>query len=242
MSLIAADIVRAAVRFVLLAGLCHLAGCWSQEIARVHDELITSIRDEKDAREKFEQRLADAEREVEFLVDQTPACKSRELGKLLVDRCQDNSCQPGALEESLAGLEKLRDSFVIAYLRPQQGAEGLSFGRIKELTRLFEFPRRRPTSRLLIVTLPQGQDQAALERARKVAEDLLVKIHEKVGASRDYQKIVTTAVSCHPGNRRLFLQFAKQKPPDLSREPKPADAIIAMIFRLDCYHSNPSDP
>jgi hypothetical protein len=242
LSLIAGGIVRAVLRTVFLAGLCHLAGCWSQEIARVHDELTKDIRDEQDVRKEFERRLLAAEREVEFLVDQTPACKSRDLGRMLVKRCQDNTCEPGVLEESLAGLEKLRDSFVIAYLRPQQGAEGLSFGRIKELTRLFEFPRRRPTSRLLIVTLPQGQDQAALERARKVAEDLLVKIHEKVGASRDYQKIVTTAVSCHRDNRQLFLQFAKQKPPDLSREPKPADAIIAMIFRLDCYHSNPSDP
>jgi len=223
------------VQFILLAGLAHLAGCWSQEIARVHDELTLVIRDEKDDRKQLEERLQRAEQEVMFLVDQTPACKSRELGKMLNERCQDNSCQPGALEQSLAGLEKLRDSFVIAYLRPQQGAEGLSFGRLKELRTLFEIPRRRPTSRLLIVTLPQSPDQAALERARKVADDLLTKINHEISASRDYPKIVTTAVSCHRDNRQLFLQFAKQKPPDLSKEPKPADAIIAMIFRLDCY-------
>jgi hypothetical protein len=205
----------------------------------VHDELSKDLRDEQDARREFERRLLDAEREVEFLVDQTPACQSREWGRMLVKRCQNDSCEPGALEESLAGLEKLHDSFVIAYLRPQQGAEGLSFGRIKELTKLFEFPRRRPTSRLLIVTLPQGQDQASLERARQVAADLLVKLREKVSASRDYKPVVTTAVSCHRDNRRLFLQFAKQKPPDLSKEPKPADAILAMIFRLDCHHEAP---
>ncbi|HND10618.1 MAG TPA: hypothetical protein PKI03_22385 [Pseudomonadota bacterium] len=220
---------------MLWAGLVLLSGCWSQEIAQVRVDLTKDIRDEQDARVEFERRLLAAERELQFLVDQTPACKSRGAGQILVERCQDKSCEPGALEAALADLEKLRDSFVIAYLRPQQGAEGLSVGRTNELTKLFEFPRRRPTSRLLIVTLPQGQDEASRERARKVADELLAKIRERVEASRDYQPVVTTAVSCHRDNRQLFAKFAAKKPPDLSKEPKPAEAIIAMIFRLDCY-------
>jgi hypothetical protein len=186
------------------------------------------------ARQKVESRQADLEMELQWLIDQTPACKVRRYGQLLKESCQNNRCEPESFRIALQGLQSLSDSYVVVYLRPGQGADGLTGERLDEVSHLLQDHNRRPTTRLLLVALPSGESQADWQRADVVAHELLTKIQTKLTYSRDFRPLGPTAVGCSRDTRALFREFAAKKPPR-GREPRFGDAIVAVIFRLDCY-------
>ncbi|HMU41558.1 MAG TPA: hypothetical protein PKE31_21300 [Pseudomonadota bacterium] len=187
------------------------------------------------ARQRVEARLSDAEMELQWLIDQTPACKVRRYGQLLKESCQNNRCEPESFKEALQGLSNLRDSYVVIYLRPGPGADGISGERLDEVSHMLLDRARRPTTRLLVVALPHGETQADWQRADQVARDLLAKIQIKLTYSRDFHPLGPTAIGCSRDMRNLFAQFAAKKPPRLPKEPKLSEAITAVVFRLDCY-------
>lgn len=216
---------------ITLVLLLLFSGCLAEEI----QALRTEYGSQQAARQRSESRLTEIEMELQWLIDQTPACKVRRYGQLLKESCQNNRCEPEAFKEALQGLQNLRDSYVVVYLRPSLGAEGLTGERLDEISHMLLDRNRRPTTRLLVVTLPSGESQAEWQRADQVAHDLLAKIQSRLEYSREFRPIGPTAVGCSRDTRSLFAQFAAKKPPRPPKEPKLGEAITAVIFRLDCY-------
>ena len=194
-----------------------------------------AVTTEQTAQSQTEKRLADIELEVKYLVDQTPACKVRRFGNMLVESCRNGSCDPESFRQAMQGLIELREAYVVAYLRSNRGAEDLNGERLEEIRHMLADRSRRPTSRLLVVALPSGEPRADWERASQVAQDLLTRIHDRVSGSHAFAVIKPTAIGCSRDTRSLFTQFAAKKPPHPPKEPKVGQAIIAVIFRLDCY-------
>jgi hypothetical protein len=201
---------------------------------------------------RLDTELRRAQIEIDWLTDQTPACKYREYGQRLKDSCEQGRCDPSSTNSALSKLKELPGSYVVLRLKPELGAEGLTRGHLDQIMELLLSRTPRPTTRLLLLVMPpanQRDPQGQAQQASQIATDLRDSIRKQIGHSRDFGWATPTIVGCTKETKAIFHQFgalytaqllAKKVTPE--KEPKPEDSLTVILFRLDCFASNYATP
>src|SRR6195952_5703656 len=91
--------------------------------------------------------LRRAQFEVDWLAEQTPACKYREYGQRLPDSCAEGRCDPSNTNSALTKLKDVAGSYVVLRLRPELGAGALTRSHIDQIMELLLGRTARPTTR-----------------------------------------------------------------------------------------------
>ena len=237
--------------------LLGLSGCaLPPEVAQLQKTvtaLQTKRQTDEEAFHKLETDLHRAQVEIDWLTDQTPACKYREYGQRLKDSCEQGRCDPGTTNSALNKLKELPGSYVVLRLKPELGAEGLTRSHLDQIMELLLTRTARPTTRLLLLVLPhsgsKGDPQGQAQQASQVAIDLKESIRQKLGHSRDFGWATPTVVGCTKEAKAIFYQFASLYTAQLAqrkitpeKEPRPEDSLVVILFRLDCFASNYTAP
>lgn len=189
--------------------------------------------------------LQRAKFEVDWLAEQTPACKYREYGQRLKDSCEQGRCDPSNTNSALSKLKELPGSYVVMRLRPELGAGGLTRSHIDQIVELLLGRTARPTTRLLLMVMPpanQRDPQGQAQQASQAAMDLRDTIRQKIAHSRDFGWLTPTVVGCTAETKKIFYQFAALYAAQLAhnktpveKEPRPEDSLTVILFRLDCF-------
>jgi hypothetical protein len=207
---------------------------------------------DEEAMHRLDTDLHRAQIEIDWLTDQTPACKYREYGQRLKDSCEQGRCDPSSTNSALTKLKELPGSYVVLRLKPELGAEGLTRGHLDQIMELLLSHTARPTTRLLLLVMPPANardPQAQAQQASQIAIDLRDSIRQKIAHSRDFGWATPTIVGCTKETKAIFHQFATlytaqliQKKITPEKEPKPEDSLMVILFRLDCFASNYAAP
>ena len=92
------------------------------QLQKTINTLQTNRQSDEEAFHKLETDLHRAQIEIDWLTDQTPACKYREYGQRLKDSCEQGRCDPGTTNSALNKLKELPGSYVVLRLKPELGA------------------------------------------------------------------------------------------------------------------------
>ena len=241
------------------AGLVALLGLFScglpPEVAQLQKtvgELSTQRQKDEESVRRLESELHRAQVEVDWLTEQTPACKYREYGQRLKDSCEQGRCDPSNTNSALSKLKDLPGSYVVMRLRPELGANGLTRGHQEQIMELLLGRTARPTTRLLLLVMPpanQKDPQAQAQQASQVATELRDNIRQKIGHSRDFGWATPTVVGCTAETKKIFYQFGALYSAQLAhnkvvqeKEPRQEDSLMAILFRLDCFSAGSAGP
>lgn len=208
-------------------------------------ELQAQRQKDRETVQQLDLDLRRAQFEVDWLAEQTPACKYREYGQRLKDSCEQGRCDPGNTTSALSKLKDLPGSYVVMRLRPDLGANGLNNSHISQIVELLLGRTARPTTRLLLLVMPpaNGRDpQGQAQQASQVATELRDTIRQKIAHSRDFGWATPTVVGCTAETKKIFYQFSSLYSAQLLRsktvvekEPRPEDSLMVILFRLDCF-------
>ncbi len=215
------------------------------QLQKTITELQAQREKDREAVQQLDLDLRRAQFEVDWLAEQTPACKYREYGQRLKDSCEQGRCDPGNTTSALSKLKDLPGSYVVMRLRPDQGVNGLTRGHQNQIVELLLGRTARPTTRLLLLVMPpaNGRDpQGQAQQASQLATDLRDSIRQKIAHSRDFGWATPTVVGCTAETKKIFYQFSalysaqliKNKTP-LEKEPRPEESMMVILFRLDCF-------
>ncbi len=233
----------------LLALLALLGGCGlPPEVGQLQKTVgALQAQREKDREElqRLDLDLRRAQFEVDWLAEQTPACKYREYGQRLKDSCEQGRCDPSNTNSALSKLKELPGSYVVMRLRPDQGAGGLTRSHVDQIVELLLGRTARPTTRLLLLVMPPANSrdpQGQAQQASQVANDLRDTIRQKIAHSRDFGWATPTVVGCTADTKKIFYQFASLYGAQLAhnkiqveKEPRLEDSLMVILFRLDCF-------
>ncbi len=236
--------------------LLGLVGCGlPPEVAQLQKTMagLQSQRDkDQETIQRLDSDLRRAQIEVDWLTEQTPACKYREYGQRLKDSCAEGRCDPSNTNSALSRLKDLPGSYVVMRLRPELGANGLTRGHLDQIMELLLGRTARPTTRLLLLVMPQANQrdpQGQAQQASQVAMELRDNIRQKIAHSRDFSWATPTVVGCTAETKKIFNQFAglyttqlmHNKTP-IEKEPRTEDSLMVILFRLDCFAPGSSSP
>lgn len=179
--------------------------------------------------------------ELNWLGDQTEACKYRQYGTALHEACATGRCEVGTLAKPLQHLKAMHDSYVVLHVRASAGQPTLTGGQKLEVMRMLLRGVRKPTSRLLLIALPpRGESATDLEQAQRTATATQESIEKALGTARDFRWFPPTAVGCNALTRSLFDSLKTEYASYLAREFKtsperiPGPTVMVVLFRLDC--------
>jgi hypothetical protein len=191
----------------------------------------------KTEQEQLLRELGQVLQELEWLIEQSPACVHRSAGKKLITSCQDGRCDPTMFAQALDGLRDEQEIFIAASLDPERGAESLQPKRLYELERLFIAHPIRPMTRLVVVVLPKSEGMADVGKAEIIKAGLLQRIRDKLPTVKQVRSYGAT-VSCSDENSKRIKAYASRKPPskeELAGGKKLSELTTALLFRLDCW-------
>ena len=242
---------KTGAQILALTGLCGLFGCGLPpevgQLQKTMSELQAQRDKDREAIQRLDLDLRRAQFEVDWLAEQTPACKYREYGQRLRDSCEQGRCDPSNTNSALTKLKEVPGSYVVMRLRPELGAGGLTGSHVNQIVELLLGRTARPTTRLLLLVMPPANaslrdPQGQAQQASQVAVELRDTIREKIAHSRDFGWATPTVVGCTAETKKIFYQFSALYGAQLAhnkiqveKDPRPEDSMMVILFRLDCF-------
>ena len=214
-------------RYLFLAG-GFVAGC-IERTAKLEGR-VTAIEGHAQETDAEVKRLAELNKKQWARIN----CTKEEVRDFLkaCEQGANDQCSQTAVDGSMAFLDS--QDHVTIYLRYDQTAYAMTQLRkgllLKQMSRNYLFP----TTRFLIIVQPRGDDQAKLDEAQRIGEDLIQYIRYELHLPADRPILGPYVLPCKT-KRNWITRYADYY--DLPRPgepPKKEDRVRIWCFRTDC--------